>query len=1173
LLAESFLPQPVAEALAGLLRQAQREHAPVRVGVSAPGWTMLPWEAMPEPVSGRPLALHPLVSVYRRGRAGTPSPLPGPLRIVVAIASPDVDGGPLLDYEHELSSILDAVRGARLGDAQVEVVPFATTEAIRAALDSGGVHVLHVSAHGAPGILHLEDERGGARQVSAEEFLEEAVPAGKMPPVVSLAACYTDAAGEREGASYAARLAEHGACAVIAAQTSVSDRYATRVFARVYAELASSEAPDVVRAVAEARRAIQRDLRNADDPVSQRLAEWDEWSVVTVLAGEPSVQVLDRSKTVVMPPRRAPELGGLRARPVGQFVGRRTAQRDLPAVLESDRFSGVLLHGIGGIGKTTLAAEVLRHTLQRRPLWQVATVTGPVSADGIFAAVAAVLRRDLLRRQVVAGPQVAAVQVATRMDVPWQDRLALLREDVFPGTPVVLVLDNFEDNLTHRDGGWQITDPTLAELLAAWADSPGHSRLLITSRYPFPLPERAAGRLYQYQVPPLSLAETGKLLWSLPHLERHAVDADVREKIWRAVGGHPRCLEYLDALLGAGQGRFPDITRRLTEAVTNRFGPQQATQWLHQERTLDAALAQVATLAADEVLLTEHLDRLATVPGAIRLLAGISVYREPVDRIALLFQIGQPDPTAATPDSRILTFQILSPLADYGMDTDQLDSEQLEQALAQDSPLSDDDRHQLTHLLRQIRQPRPPVAAPPQLSMLLPRLLDTSLVTRLGDRVFMHRWTATELAKHLARYSPPHAESDLLAQAHQAAADYWQWRARNWPQDQVAEIHDWEEARYHLIAIGDFDTADIITRHMCTQLHRWGAWDREAGLIHDTLRWVPPTSGRRATWYRRLGVLAQARGDYGEAERFYRQSLAIDEELGNRAGIANIYHQLGLLAHDRGDHGEAERLYRQALAIAEELGDRSGVSVICHQLGVLAQARGDYGEAERLYRQSLAIDEGLGDRSGVAVSYQQLGRLAQIRGDYGEAERLYQRSLAIKEKLGNRAGMANSYHQLGRLAEIRGDYGAAERLYRKALAIDEELGNRAGIAITYRQLGVLAQARGDYGEAERLYRQSLAIDEESGNRSGVAFSHSRLGVLYAALGRPTEAVSMHCRALDILLALGVPEWELDAQELKNLRALLGDAEFTAAARLALDEGSVDQLKRLLDRFGTDRDAR
>ena len=34
------------------------------------------------------------------------------------------------------------------------------------------------------------------------------------------------------------------------------------------------------------------------------------------------------------------------------------------------------------------------------------------------------------------------------------------------------------------------------------------------------------------------------------------------------------------------------------------------------------------------------------VPGAADLLAGISVYREPVDRNAVLFQAGQPDPAA-----------------------------------------------------------------------------------------------------------------------------------------------------------------------------------------------------------------------------------------------------------------------------------------------------------------------------------------------------------------------------------------------------------------------------------------------------------------------------------------------------------------------------------------------
>jgi hypothetical protein len=196
LLAESFLPGPVAQALAGVLRRAEQDNTPVRLGIDAPGLSVLPWEAMPEPAGGRPLALHPLVSVYRQGRAGEGGPLPGPLRIVVAIASPEVDGGPLLDYERELSSVLDAVRTARQDDAQVQVVPFATTGAIRAALGAGGVHVLHVSAHGAPGVLHLEDEQGHAREVTAEMLAEEAIPQGKMPPVIGLKACYTDVAGE-----------------------------------------------------------------------------------------------------------------------------------------------------------------------------------------------------------------------------------------------------------------------------------------------------------------------------------------------------------------------------------------------------------------------------------------------------------------------------------------------------------------------------------------------------------------------------------------------------------------------------------------------------------------------------------------------------------------------------------------------------------------------------------------------------------------------------------------------------------------------------------------------------------------------------------------------------------------------------------------------------------------
>ncbi len=66
LLAESFLPKPVAKVLRAQLAQSKLAHQSVRLGVVCPGpLARLPWEALPDPRGGPPLALVPLVNVYR----------------------------------------------------------------------------------------------------------------------------------------------------------------------------------------------------------------------------------------------------------------------------------------------------------------------------------------------------------------------------------------------------------------------------------------------------------------------------------------------------------------------------------------------------------------------------------------------------------------------------------------------------------------------------------------------------------------------------------------------------------------------------------------------------------------------------------------------------------------------------------------------------------------------------------------------------------------------------------------------------------------------------------------------------------------------------------------------------------------------------------------------------
>src|SRR5262249_8649106 len=154
----------------------------------------------------------------------------------------------------------------------------------------------------------------------------------------------------------------------------------------------------------------------------------------------------------------------------------------------------------------------------------------------------------------------------------------------------------------------------------------------------------------------------------------------------------------------------------------------------------------------------------------------------------------------------------------------------------------------------------------------------SSLIHHDPDRgvVFMHRWTATELR---LRWQPATGGltrgEDLVTAAHQGAATWWRWRVDVWPQDRRADGHARLEARHHLLPAGEWDEANTITEHICSQLHQWGAWEQETNLIHDTLRWLPSTSARQSAWYHQLGILAQARGDYAEAQRRYQQSLTI----------------------------------------------------------------------------------------------------------------------------------------------------------------------------------------------------------------------------------------------------------------------------------------------------------
>jgi tetratricopeptide (TPR) repeat protein len=804
-----------------------------------------------------------------------------------------------------------------------------------------------------------------------------------------------------------------------------------------------------------------------------------------ILAGAGSVPIFNPDQIAPTPRVRARRsIASITARAVGDFVGRRHELREWPKRLLSDRWGGLVLHGLGGIGKTTLAAEIVERVLERDPTRATVVISGKVTVDGVLGAVSAELRQRSIVAGELPGPVVAALDAAARPDLASIDRLAILRDYVLGVVPLLVVLDEFDRNVVRKGDGMTARDPLLAELLAEWIRDPRLSRLLITSRYRFELPGGAHSRLAFEPVSPLSRAETAKLMWSLPALGR--LSAAEAERVWRLVGGHPRSLEYLDALLSDGVGRYPDITNRL-RALVAHLGADRTPAVRASRPQLGCALAEVATIAAEDVLLEELVSDLSATEGAKELLIGMSVYRVPVDLSAALYQVGEPDENAPTSSDQVAATARVEAI--------------LQEDLKRGRIRGDDT----------LPLPAPTRAAPPNLAEMVAACVTSSLLDvedgDAGASFFVHRWTASVLARQLAEAD----QSGDLAAAHRRAAEYWRWRASTWPEDARAGVHHLLEARYHHLAAGQVEEAAAAAEVACSQLDRWGAWDEETALIKDTLDHLAPGNQRAWAWIVRLGRVAHRRGDLDEAERLYRRALEISDRLDDHPGIASGYHQLGILAQTRGDLDEAERLYRRALEISERRDDESRLATTYHQLGVLAHARGDLDEAERLYRQALSTDQWLGYQSGVAAGYHQLGLLAHARKDLGEAHRLYNQALEINERLGDLSSTAASYHQLGVLAYGSGDFDEAQRLCQLALEINERLGDVPRIATGYRQLARLAEERGDSGRADHFHSRALELEQRLGALGGSATDVPQLAVLTQARGDLREAQALNRR--------------------------------------------------------------
>ncbi|MFD2233224.1 CHAT domain-containing protein, partial [Phaeospirillum tilakii] len=531
----------------------------------------LPWEVLA--TRDGFLAAEPAQPLVVWRRLGSPAearpavPENGDVAVLFMAAAPE--GQHLLDFEAEEAAILEATCRLPLALAVEESGSLAGLE-VRLGTD-GPFEALHLSCHGeivkgqGP-VLALEDAVGALDKVPLPDFTGQL--ADQLPPLVFLSACRS---AEDEGMEpFARALARGGDGNVVGWDGSVNDGDAILFASVFYRRLA--EAKTVPQAAAAGRLAVLQAHRT--DPQRGR-----DWHLARVYLGRHGGGPLCRKggetralardagdrEFLVKTAAGVVPVAGSRT-----FVGRRRAIQTVLRVFAEGKTAGVLVHGMGNLGKSSLAHRVVQRLAPRH---RAVVIFGRYDALTIFDAVTEAVPVAAREESVLRWREAVARSAAKLADA-----LEAMLTGPLARHPVLLVIDDLERILDIPAPGQERTpvqdlyrDP-LAAVIMAFDRGGGASRLLLTSRYRFTLPDGKGGdwerRLFPLQLRPMDERERAKQWRAAQTVGGVAEEtaAAVAARALAAAAGNPGLQEILCRPLLCGEGTLAEQAVAAVEA-------------------------------------------------------------------------------------------------------------------------------------------------------------------------------------------------------------------------------------------------------------------------------------------------------------------------------------------------------------------------------------------------------------------------------------------------------------------------------------------------------------------------------------------------------------------------------------------------------------------------------